>query len=170
MLVELKQAEIEDREILSHLLELYNYEFSQYDNIDVNKFGLYGFEYLDYYLCEKDKWAYFIMVDGKLEGFILVRAGSELEDRKADFAIAEFFVMYKYRHFGVGKLAFFKILELHKGLCELKLHPKNIASEFFWERVINEYTGGNYELIKAYPGTEFLDGSLADVYFFHTRD
>lgn len=37
MNIELRQVQLEDREILSNLLEKYDYEFSQYDNRDVNK-------------------------------------------------------------------------------------------------------------------------------------
>lgn len=53
MNVELQRVKLEEREILSNLLEKYDYEFSQYDNRDVNKLGLYGYQYLDYYWTEK---------------------------------------------------------------------------------------------------------------------
>ena len=166
MNIELRQACLEDREILSNLLEKYDYEFSQYDNRDVNKLGLYGYKYLDYYWVEEKRWAYFIVVDQKLAGFIMVNDYSEVEDRKTDFVISEFFVMYKYRHLGVGRQAFFKVLELHKGTWQLKRHPKNIPSVHFWNKVVCEYTKGKYEMIESYPNTEYDDGTLADVFFF----
>ena len=131
MNVELQLIEIEDREILSNLLEKYDYEFSQYDNRDVNKFGLYGYQYLDYYWTEKNRWAYFIIVDGNLAGFVMVIDLPEVDDREADFQIAEFFVMYKYRRMGVGKQAFFKVLDKHNGRWQLKRHPKNLSSVHF---------------------------------------
>lgn len=169
MNIELRQACLEDREILSNLLEKYDYEFSQYDNRDVNKLGLYGYKYLDYYWTEEKRWAYFIVVDQKLAGFIMVNDYSEVEDRKTDFVISEFFVMYKYRCLGVGRQVFFKVLELHKGTWQLKRHPKNIPSVHFWNKAVCEYTKGKYEMIESYPNTEYDDGTLADVFFFESR-
>jgi len=108
MKVELRQAQIDDREILSNLLENYDYEFSQYDDRDVNKLGLYGYKYLDFYWTEEKRWAYFIIVDEKLAGLVFVSDHADVEDIGTDFSVSEFFVMYKYRRKGVGKQAFLK--------------------------------------------------------------
>jgi len=43
----------EEKEILRNLLEKYNYEFFQYNGLDVNEYGLYGYDYLDCYWTEK---------------------------------------------------------------------------------------------------------------------
>lgn len=40
--IKLVKVEIDDKEILRNLLEKYDYEFSQWDNRDVNRLGLYG--------------------------------------------------------------------------------------------------------------------------------
>lgn len=168
MNIELKQVEQEEREILSNLLEKFAYEFSRYDNRDVNKLGLYGYPYLDYYWVEKKRWAYFILVDDKLAGFAMVIDLPEVEDRETDFQMAEFFVMHKYRRLGVGKQAFFKVLHIHKGRWQLARHPKNLISAGFWDKAIDEYTKSKYELVREYPGTGYDDGSLADIYFFES--
>ena len=165
--VNIKRVLLEDREILANLLEKYDYEFSQYDNRDVNKLGLYGYKYLDCYWIEEKRWAYFIEVDGKLAGFAMVNDFPEADDRETDYSIAEFFVMYKYRRLGVGKQAFFKVLDIHKGRWQLKRHPKNIPSVHFWNKAIAEYTCNNFELIEAYPKVEYDDGTLGDIFFFN---
>lgn len=164
----LRKVELEDREILSNLLEKYDYEFSQYDNRDVNKLGLYGFKYLDYYWTENNRWAYFIEVDGNLAGFVMINDYPEVPDRKTDYCLSEFFIMYKYRRKGLGKECAFKVFNLYHGKWQLKYHPHNIASVYFWNNVINQYTGGKYELIEAYPNHEvdYEDGTPADVIFF----
>lgn len=168
MIVELKQVTIDKKEILRNLLEKYNYEFSQWDKRDVNKLGLFGYKYLDYYWTEDKRWAYFILVDNKLAGFAMAIDLPEVDDRETDFQMAEFFVLHKHRQSGVGRQAFCKVLDMHKGKWQLKRHPANIASVNFWDKVINEYTNGRFELIKAYPGTEYDDGTLGDVYFFES--
>lgn len=169
MIVELKRVTIDEKEILKNLLEKYNYEFSQWDKRDVNRLGLYGYQYLDYYWTEAKRWAYFILVDDKLAGFAMVIDLPEVDGRETDFQMAEFFVLHKYRRSGVGTQAFFKVLAMHKGKWQLKRHPANLDSVHFWDKVINEYTQGSYELIKAYPGTEYDDGTLADVFFFENN-
>jgi predicted acetyltransferase len=166
MSVELKRVTADEKEILKNLLEKYDYELSQWDKRDVNKLGLYGYPYLDHYWTEDKRWAYFILVDGQLAGFAMVIDYPEVKDRETDFQMAEFFVMYKYRRMGVGREAFFKVLDLHKGRWQLKCHPANTASVHFWNKVIHEYTKGRFELVKAYPDTEYADGTLGDVYFF----
>lgn len=168
MIVNLKQVTSDKKEILRNLLEKYDYEFSQWDKRDVNELGLYGYQYLDYYWTQENRWAYFVMVDNHLAGFVMVIDLPEVSDRETDFQMAEFFIMHKYRRSGIGKLTFFKILDKHKGKWQLKLHPANTASVYFWNNVIKEYTKGQFELIKAYPETEYSDGTLADVFFFES--
>ena len=58
MKIEIVPVGINEKEILRNLLEKYDYEFSQYDNRDVNKLGLYGYKYLDNYWTEKNRWAF----------------------------------------------------------------------------------------------------------------
>ncbi len=67
MEVEIKEVSIDEKEILRNLQEKYDYEFSQWNKKDVNKLGLYGYDYLDYYWVEDKRHAFFIMVDGKLD-------------------------------------------------------------------------------------------------------
>lgn len=163
--IKLVPVEIDDREVLKNLLEKYDYEFSQYDNRDVNKLGLYGYDYLDYYWAEKNRWAFFIMMNGKLAGFAMVNDFPEVKE-DTDYCMSEFFVMYKYRGRGVGKYAAIKVFDMFHGKWQLKRHPKNIGSVHFWDSVVNEYTKGDYRLVESYPETEYDDGTLGDVLFF----
>lgn len=166
MQIELRQVLKEEREILKNLLEKYDYEFSQWDGRELNQLGLYGYDYLDYYWTEPNRWAYFILVDQKLAGFVMVNEHSEVASEKTDYVIAEFFVMYKYRRSGVGRVVATQIFEKFKGKWQLKRHPHNISSVAFWNRVIADYTEGNYKLVEGHPEVEFGDGTLGDVFFF----
>jgi predicted acetyltransferase len=157
----------EDREILSNLLEKYHYEFTQYEPRDVNKLGLYGYQSLDFYWIDEKRWAYFIVVDGNLAGFVLVR-NYPLKDTKTYFVIPEFFVMYKYRRSGVGRQAFFQVLNKHKGRWRICLHPNNITSVHFWDSVIKEYTKGQYKFLKSHPKVIYKDGILGNIYLFNS--
>jgi len=165
MQVELRRVELEDREILANLLEKYDYEFSQYDGRGVNKLGLFGYPYLDFYWTDKDRRAYFIDVDGNLAGFIMIFNYREAGDPETDYQISEFFVIHKYRRSGVGKRAFYQVLDQYKGRWGLGTHPKNVAAMKFWETSINEYTKGQYESKKQIL-TPYPDGSHANMFYF----
>ncbi|WDV47484.1 GNAT family N-acetyltransferase [Clostridiaceae bacterium M8S5] len=168
MNIEVVPVKLDEKEILKNLLEKYDYEFSWYDNRDVNALGLYGYEYLDYYWTEKNRWAYFVKVDGKLAGFVMVNDYPETNE-KTDYTMAEFFIMYKYRRCGVGKYVAMKVFDMFKGKWQLKRHPKNIGSVYFWDNVVSKYTDGNYKLIKAHPDAEYPEDVLGDVYFFESK-
>lgn len=168
MNIEIKPVSIDEKEVLRNLLEKYDYEFSKWDQRDVNSLGLYGYKYLDYYWTEDKRFAYFILVNQKLAGFVMINDLPEVDDRETDFQIAEFFIFHKYRRLGIGKKLFFYVLNKHRGRWQLKCHPKNVVSLYFWKNVINEYTSGKYEYVEAYPNTEYDDGSLANVFFFES--
>lgn len=165
--IDIVAAGIDDKEVLRNLLEKYDYEFSQYDKRDVNKLGLYGYEYLDHYWTEKNRFAFFVLVDSNLAGFVMVNDFCEGKV-KTDFSLSEFFVMYKYRRFGVGSYTAKKIFGMLKGKWQLKRHPNNKGSALFWDKVIGEYTKGNYRLICSCPDAKYDDGTLGDLYYFET--
>ena len=52
------EAKKEDRDIMMNLLEKYLYEFSQWEKTDVNDNGLYGYEYLDCYFEENNRYPF----------------------------------------------------------------------------------------------------------------
>ena len=91
------EAKKEDRDIMMNLLEKYLYEFSQWEKTDVNDNGLYGYEYLDCYFEENNRCLYFIKVDEKIAGLILISDYPEVPEESTDFCLSEFFIMHKYR-------------------------------------------------------------------------
>lgn len=140
----LKPVELKEKGTLQNLLEKYLYEFSQWEKMDVDQNGLYGYEYLDFYWTEENRHPFFILADGKLAGFVLVNDEPEVE-ADTDYTMAEFFVMFKYRKMGVGRTAAFQTFERFPGKWQLKYNPQNKVSSMFWNRVVGEYTGKAYE-------------------------
>jgi len=157
----------EEKEILRNLFEKYRYEFSQYDNLDVNYLGLYGYDYFDCYWTDENRYPYFIKVDNKLAGFAMV---CDYQDYKVNtkYTMGEYFIMYKYRRYGIGKKAAFYIFDRLKGKWQLKIHPKNNVSELFWIKIIDEYTKGKYEIIKNAEGTGYDNEENGHIILFET--
>ena len=166
ILIELVKKE--EKEILKNLLEKYGYEFSQYNNLDINNLGLYGYDYLDCYWYEKNRFPFFVKVNNKLAGFIMVNDYPELKRMPLDYAISEFFILFKYRRNGIGKYCVKYILDKFKGKWQLKYHPKNEISKKFWIKTIDEYTSGKYEIIENDPDPDVLyeDGTIGHIMVF----
>ena len=167
-MVELAEATVDERSVLYNLLEKYLYEFSQWEKTDIGEDGLYDYEWLDCYFEEEARHPYLIRKDGKLAGFVLVSDYPEVPEEETDFCLSEFFILYKYRRCGCGREAVRQVLDRHHGRWQLKCHPHNVASVHFWNKVIAEYTGGEYRLVEGYPNAEvdYEDGTPANVFFF----
>ena len=167
MKLELVPVQKHEKEILRNLLEKYDYEFSQYLDIDVNPLGLYGYDYFDCYWTEDTRHPFFIKADGKLAGFVMVGNYMEFFPDTAKHSMAEFFVIYKYRRFGVGTFAAKEAFKRFPGIWELRCHPKNTASVFFWDKVIRENTH-DVLCVPEHPENPYEDGSPSRVYRFDT--
>jgi predicted acetyltransferase len=163
MLIEVIPIKEEEKLILSHLLELYHYEFSDFEKTDVNALGLYGYSYLDYYWTEDRRFAYFIKVDGHLAGFAMVCDYCYVSKDPSTNFIAEFFVMRKYRRQGIGLKVATDVLKRHPGKWELTVHPDNTRSHHFWEKVIQNVSE-TYEVIRDIE--DVYEGRLATAYLF----
>ncbi|HXK50010.1 MAG TPA: GNAT family N-acetyltransferase [Clostridiales bacterium] len=160
MKIEIIPVKEEEKTILGHLLELYNYDFSEFEDSDVNALGLYGYSYLDCYWTDDRRYAYFIKVDGKLAGFVMVCDYCYVSKDKNTLFLSEFFVMRKYRRKGIGETAAKKVFLKHKGKWELTMHPENKGALRFWEKVVTEISGNTLKMHKnvdnVYPNSKAI--------------
>jgi len=167
MIIEITPVERDEKEILRNLMEKYDYELSQYGGDDVNKLGLYGFDYLDNYWQEgTTRKAFFIKVNRKLAGFAMIISDYfYLDDRKTDYVMSDFFVMYKYRGLGVGKFAANYLFDKFMGIWQLNTFNRNTNSVGFWSKVVSDYTSGKYEIVP----NEKLGVDYHKVFLFSTN-
>ncbi len=149
MVVLLKKVSIEDKHVLKNLLELYLYDFSEFDKCDVNSHGLYGYKYFDHYWTEPGRHPFFIEVNGNLAGFVLVNDFCYLCKPDEARSISEFFVMKKYRRIGVGEAAARKVFDMFPGKWEIVQHPENKPSMEFWEKIVSELSRGQFRKLEA---------------------
>lgn len=154
----------EEKEILARLLELYQYDFSEFDAMDVDERGMYGYPYLDNYWTEENRYAYFIKIDNKLAGFAMVCGHCYVSDDTDTLFMAEFFVMKKYRKQGVGKEAACEVLKMHPGKWELTVHPNNPGALVFWKKTAEAVACGEVRIVKDVP--DVYEEGLATAYLF----
>jgi len=146
--VEVVQALDDDRTVVWRLLQLYHYDFSEFDGSDVNPHGEYLHRYFDEYWTDADRKAFLFRTAGALAGFALVFTG-EPQD------IAEFFVMRKYRRRGVGAQAAASLLGQFPGRWTVRQQLSNPAATAFWRKAIR------YPFQEHEQGTEIVQSFIA---------
>ena len=144
-----------DKPLLRNLLELYAYDFTEFDNSDISEYGEYGYQRLDCYWYENGRRAFLIRVRGKIAGFILVR---ELElEATAYNSVAEFFILKKYRKQHIGMEAAKTVFAQIRGNWLVPVMSMNEPAQIFWEKVIQELKL-EYKIIelKSWEGPVFM--------------
>lgn len=146
MNVTIESASIDKKEVLTRLMELYRYDFSEYDRSDVDEKGLYGYTYFDHYWTESERFPYLIKVNDYYAGFALIRELVEEDNNDETYhSIAEFFVMKKYRKQGIGKKVATYLFDRFPGNWEVAQMEENREAQSFWRKVIGVYTDNNYQ-------------------------
>ncbi len=147
MNIEVNPATVNERPILRQLMELYQYDFSEFDSADLTPFGFYDYPYLDHYWVEPERSPFLVRVDGNLAGFVLVARYNYFTGLKDCWVMAEFFILRKYRHQGVGEYAARFIFTEFPGNWQVGQIHENQAATTFWRKVINRFSQGNFQEI-----------------------
>ena len=146
MNVEVVPISADQQSTFLQLWQLYLYDFSEMDGADVGEDGRYGNSiHLGEYRRDPRRHPYFVRVDGKLAGFVLVHRHGRLIDDPDVTRMSEFFVMRKYRRRGVGELVATRIFGQFPGRWEVWEIERNVVAQAFWRRVIGRYTNGQFE-------------------------
>lgn len=159
--IDVRRATAAEKLILQHLMQLYSYDFAEFDGSDTDEFGIYRYDYLDHYWAEKTRYPYLVRVAGKLAGFALVKLNKREDGTQYTF-MAEFFVMRKYRGKGIGQAVAFHLFDLHPGEWEVAEVPKNVAAQAFWRKIIGRYTNGHFK-DETFEGREIVQTFISRV-------
>lgn len=129
------------RPLLERLLQLYLHDFSEYSGIGsryggVDEAGQLAYPPgLDAYWQDPSHTPMLIRADGLIAGFVLLHRWSAL-DQPVDHAVAEFFVLRKYRRAHVGTRAARSVFGRCPGRWEVAVAGYNHAALLFWRRVV----------------------------------
>jgi GNAT superfamily N-acetyltransferase len=95
------EATLSEKSLIQHMMQFYQYDFSEFEGNDLDDHGLFSYKYLDHYWVEESRTPLVVRVEGRLTGFVLVNKHSYTTQER--FCIAEFFIMRKYRRKGIGR-------------------------------------------------------------------
>lgn len=145
MNVELTKVSEEEKGVLFDLLQVYLKEFNDIFHFEVDERGKYKYRFFDLYWKESNRIPFFIKVDNKTAGFVLVNLNGTFSDTPDIHTISEFFVKKEFRRKGVGEEAAEKVFEMFPGDWNIRQRDKNIGAIEFWRKVINRHTKGDFK-------------------------
>jgi predicted acetyltransferase len=144
--VELAAVTEQHKPVLANLMQLYCYDFSEIRSFDLTAHGTFGYRYLDHYFVEDTREACFITADAALAGFTMTR---RLDNGTRE--VSEFFVVRRYRRYGVGQTAAQQMFRRHPGPWELAFDHANHPAAQFWLRVASSIADGPVQRTERYP-------------------
>ncbi|WP_208849490.1 GNAT family N-acetyltransferase [Paenibacillus artemisiicola] len=122
-------------------MTLFLHDLSEYDEkLDLNpENGLFEFDVFDWFFEKEGLTPFFINLDGKPVGFILLQSGPYSNQEFADYVLNSFFILKKHRRKGIGKLACNKFFELYPGRYVIGQAQNNAPAVKFWKSVYESY-------------------------------
>jgi predicted acetyltransferase len=143
--VQVTLATPEQQTILSNLLELYAYDFSEFHPVELGPEGRFGYADLQHYWTLPDRFPFLFTVNGRLAGLALIKKGSEISGDPSIWDVHEFFVLRAFRRRGMGLEAAHKIWRMFPGSWEVRVMNSNASALGFWQRAISVFTASTAE-------------------------
>jgi len=139
---EVHRASLDDKPLLANLMQLFLHDFSEFttdqsDAGDIDENGLFEYKYFDAYWQEENREPLLIRFQKRPIGFALINNWSAL-NRRADYSVAEFFVLRKYRKAGLGTQAAVSIITNRPGDWEIPINQNNTPALSFWRAVVKQ--------------------------------
>lgn len=141
------KATLQDQETIQNLGRFYVYDMYRYCGFKPGwktpSNGLFECQDLSSYCKEPDRHAFLIKVDGELAGFALINKIGSTPD--VNWNVGEFFILSKFQGHGVGQFVAEQIFNQFPGVWETAQMPENTPAIVFWEKVVSQYSKGNFE-------------------------
>jgi predicted acetyltransferase len=163
-IVTIARATAEQAPLLANLLELYAHDFSEFDALEINASGRFGYEHLPLYWKEPGRHPFLVKINDNLAGFVFIRQGSQVTNDEEVWDVAEFFILRRYRRSGVGVMAAHDVWSRFRGRWEVRVMEQNRPALDFWRRAVSRFTGE-----AAHPFPFEKDGKLWHVFRFESR-
>lgn len=145
--ISLVRANKKDKTTIQNLGRFYVYEMSRYCGFlptwETPSNGLFKCINLSSYCENTDRYAFLINVNNELAGFILINKIGSTAD--VDWNVGEFFIISKFQGKGIGRHAAEQIFNQFPGVWETSQIPENKAAIEFWDKVVTQYTHGQFE-------------------------
>lgn len=139
------RATLAEKPLLARLLQLYLHDFSGLAGIDdphgeIGEDGTFAYPSFDRYWTEDRREPLLFRFRGRLAGFAFVSPWCP-SGQPNDYAVAEFFILRKFRRAGLGTQAIRQMLAQRRGVWEIPVAEYNPPALAFWPRAISAVPG-----------------------------
>ena len=137
--VELFQAGPENQRSLENLIELYIHDFSEFVSVDVGEDGRFGYPDLPLIGMNLAMYRFWQKLKASYQDLPLSLEAGMWGDSEV-WDMAEFFVLQRYRHRGVGAEMAEKVSYRCPGKWQIRVRSNNLPARSFWESAIAKFT------------------------------
>ena len=144
--IKLTPATLQDYPAMQNMARFYAYDMSEYlgnePGWEMPENGLY--ECIDFkkYWETADTFPFFIRYGNELAGFAIVDKKGSAPD--IDFNMAQFFILRKFQHKGLGRYVAQQLFDKFQGTWEAMVLPGNEGSYRATRAAIQDYTKGEF--------------------------
>lgn len=102
---------------------------------------------IERWFSDRKLWPLTILRSGIAVGFALIVVGplQYAQSARLDYRLAEFFIGRDYRRLGIGAAAAPLIFNRFSGRWCVSEQQRNRGAVRFWRRIVERYTGGQYQ-------------------------
>ncbi len=133
-------AGIHDKPVIANLLQYYLYDFSEFDDTEMESDGTFTYPYLNHYWREPDRSPYVFFLGDVPAGFALVRKDSDPRSGELFSDLAEFFILRSLRRRRFGTVAATGLWNHIGGAWQVRVLKSNLVAYKFWRPLIASYT------------------------------
>ena len=142
MKIEVQEISPNEKELIQSLLQFYEYEFSIYEEDDVDENGDFEIADVDEYFEIREYTPLLVRVSGQPAGFVIVNSDPNAENGR--YLIEEFFIMKRFQEKGVGREVAGQVFDMFGQDWVVRVISENLKGQSFWEKVIDSYTSGRF--------------------------
>ncbi|NQX71690.1 GNAT family N-acetyltransferase [Paenibacillus alba] len=133
---EIQQITDSNKEQFVNLFNYYLYELSVYSQEDIGPEGTFDMEDISPYYRDERLYPYFIKLNEKILGFILVTSPPYVAE-DVDYSVQELFVLPKYRGTNIAKDAVMQIFKIFSGRYDVGMFKSNVRAVKFWTKMLS---------------------------------
>ena len=147
MKVSVRAANIDEKDTLDNLLQLYLHDFSEFAPDETDSQGRFTYPYLDHSWRDPQRFPFIIDVESNIAGFALVRCENDPTSGEPVTNLSEFFILRVFRNQGIGNKAAVKLWDSFPGKWQVNVLYTNKLAYPFWKHAISRYTNNSFEEI-----------------------
>jgi predicted acetyltransferase len=136
-MMRITKVEQDGKEILKNLMTLFLHDLSEFNsNLTMNPTnGLFEFDVFEWFFEKEGLTPFFIHVEDRIIGFILLQSGPFSNQEFADYVLNSFFILKKYRRKGLGRAACQLFFEQFPGRYAISQILTNTPAILFWRNL-----------------------------------